>query len=498
MTDYSYLFGSEKVYSENLLSFYNLFNSNNVINLVSDNILENDFFLYLVYPSETIVRQLLLYDDLIRFNLIDLFLNNISLIEQREKKINDFLLNNDIDYLDTILKKINTEIDINKMNSLKPIINDIKTNKDLYLHYILSNSISYPNTYEKINLENLSIRLIIMFYFNHFFIQNRSYNLKIEDPDYTEFSRLLIKYSSLYNINIDYTDIIFRKDERSDILLPPNEYLLLYFINSLTNPTLITRNVISWFYIFFSSYIPDNLHNELLYIIFNMSVKKNTIGLITYILKSFNKEYNKFTEDEKNDVLKQIQNDYIYKEREVIANKINIEDYISNLILLNNLSNNDEKFEILKNNTEMINKNNLFFILNTDPLVETWSSIGNKIEKIDMKFQNINYSIVELITIYNSITCTDFSKNCHNNININNKYVCERLEDIIDNGLVDKELLFYNFLLFLNNYEILIFDKETSLTKIVRQYNTDINTIRNIFHSISPNKDFYNGYKEFK
>lgn len=502
MTDYSYLFDSEKIYSQNILGFYNLFNNENVIECLNPRILENKFFLYLVYPDEKIVKELLLNDELIRFRFIDFFSENVSLIEERQRKIKEFLLTNDIDYLDSVLKYVNTNIDIGKMNSLKYIIEDITSNKELYLQYILSQCFEFRN-YIFISIENLSKRLIILYYFNFFFIKNRNTNLNIKDSDYIEFTRLLIKNREIYNINEDFTSIQFKKDTDFIHIEDEKKYLLLQFFHSLTNPILITKNVIAWFYIFFSEYIPKELQNDILYII--LGFKKNTLGFIIEILKSYNKDFYKFTEEEKTNVTESITNDYIFKKNENIANKPDIKKYINNLILLDNIKKEIE-FNFLSNiKYSDIKKERFFFILSYNPLKESWSSISNQIKRTESKFENMNITIDLLIKMYNSINFTDFSKKEINIILNTGQYKRISFEVLMNNinninelDIFDKDILFFNFLLFLNNFEIVIFNKETILVNIIEKYNTDINKIKNIFLGIRPFKDFYNGYKGFK
>lgn len=503
MADYSYLFDMERIYSQNILSFYKLFNHENVIEALSPKVFENKLFLYLVYPDAKIVKELLSNDGLIRFRFIDFFSENISLIEERQRKIKEFLLNNDIEYLDSVLKFISTDIDIDKLNCLKPAIDDIIANKNLYLQYILSQRYEFQN-YIFISVENLSKRLLILYYFNFFFIKHRSTELNIKDPDYIEFTRLLIKHRDIYNINEDFTSIHFKKDVNYTHLEDEKKYALLHFFNSLTiNPVLISKNVITWFYIFFSNYIPKELQNDILYIIFGF--KKNTIGFIIDILKSYNKDYYKFTEEEKNDIIESIKSDYIFKKNEDIKNKPDIKNYINNLILLKNIERESE-FKILSDiNYTDIQKERFFFILNHDPLKESWASINNQIKSVESKFENMNLSIDVLTKIYNSINFTDFSNKEIDIILSNGHYKKISFELIMNNinninslELFDKDILFFNFLLFLNNFEIVIFNKETILANIIEKYNTDINKIKQIFLEIFPFKDFYNGYKGFK
>lgn len=517
--DYSYLFDSEKIYSENIISFYNLFSYNNIHDFINPSITENDFFLYLIYPNNKLVKELMQRDELIRFRFIDFFANNINMIEQRDRKIQEFLMKNDLNYLDSVYTFLKKDLDVPKLNYLKPVIEDIATNKDIYLQYILS-QIWYKNSYKIINIEHLTIRLMILYYFNIFMIKERTQELKIESPDYVEFVKLLVKYKSLYNVNQDYTSIIFktiddqnisssRNFENEQEVMDEKRKMILDFFDQLTNPILIDQKVISWFYIFFASYIPKELHNELLYII--LGFKKNTIGFVTQIIKSYGKNYSEFTEEEKEDIVESIKNDYIFKQNEIIANEQDIKNYMNNIILLDKYNNTEEKFKLLSGIDEnKIKPEKLFFILSYDPLKESWQSIENKINKTEFKFQNLDIEIKRLIQIFNSVQLTDFSKKDINIISSNGRYrlvpfklIVEKL-NTFDNmvrqdlNAFDQDILFYNFLLFLNNFEIVLFNTETTLLNVITKYNTDINTIKQIFHSIYPLKDFYNGYKRFK
>lgn len=519
MMDYSYLFESEKIYSENIISFYNLFSYDNILDSLNINISENDFFLYLIYPNHQLVKELMQRDDLIRFRFIDFFTNNVNMIEQRDRKIQEFLLKNDINYLNSIYNFMKKDLDVSKINYLKPTIDDVIANKDIYLQYILSQT-WIDNPYKIVNVEYLTIRLMILYYFNIFMIKERTQELKVESPDYVEFVKLLVKYKTLYNISHDYTSIIFRSikfeesdfsndDESEQEIMSDKEKMILRFFDQLSNPVLIDQKVISWFYIFFSSYIPSVLHNDLLYII--LGFKKNTIGFVTQIIKSYGKDYNEFSEEEKEDIAESIKNDYIFKQNEKIINIQDIRDYMNNIILLHRYNNHDEKFKLLSN----INENNiiherLFFILGYDPLKESWQSIENKIFKTESKFDNISLDIKTLIEIFNSTQLTDFNKKDINIIISNGSYHKISVKLIVENlnrynnmnrigGLeFDQDILFYNFLLFLNNFEIVLFNTETTLLNSINKYNTDINTIKQIFHSVYPFKDFYNGYKRLK
>lgn len=515
--DFSYLFESEKIYSENILSFYNLLTNKNIEELITPQITENDFFLYLIYPNYDIVKHLLKQDELIRFRFIDFFDNNINMIEQRDRKIQEFLIKNDIEHLNVIYNNIKTDLDNQKLNQLKPLIEDIDTNKNMYLQYILSQLWDY-DVFNIINIEYLTIRLIILYYFNKFMIMERSNDLNIESPDYIEFIQLLIKYKHLYNVNDDYTTITFRsgqnyepnafKDaEAKQHTMDEKEKIILHFFYSLTNPELINQNVISWFYIFFSSFIPNAFHNDILYII--LGFKKNTIGFVTQILKSFNKDYNEITEVDKENIIKIIKNDYIFKQNEIVENAKTIKDNINNIILINNYNKNfKNKFQLLTNiDKNEITVERMFFIIDYDPLKESWQSIANKIKKTEMKFQNMDIDIFKLLQIYNSVQLKDFIKKTTNVILPNGQYKQISLKTGTENlnisdhnnlNLFDINIIFYNLLLFLNNFEIIIFNNKLSLYDSMNKYNTDINTIKQLFQSIYPSKDFYNGYKGFK
>lgn len=500
MEDYSYLFQSEKIYSENILSFYNFFYKENPLEYINNSVLEKPFFLYLVYPSEKIIKELFYKNDLIRFRFIDFFTENLDLVEQREIKINNFLKNNDIEHIENIFSKIKTDIDIKYMNEIKYLIDDVVENKEIYLNWIINKTFQIVFSEHLIDIKSLSARLLILFYFNKFFIKERSYQLKIDDPDYIEFTRLLIKYKDLYNINLKYTNVKFKDDTVTTSNIASKEYLLMCFFNSLKNPSLIDRKTITWFYIFFSNYIPIEIQNDILYIILGSDVKKNTIGLIMEILKAHDKDYSELNEEEKEDIIKNIKSDYVFKQSEFPSN-FNYSDYIDNVLLIKKLSGNNQRYEFLKNiNYDDIEKNNLFFILYCDPLEETWNSIKNKILKIETKFNNLNLSDEKLIKIYNSVTYTDLNKKEINVIKRNGEYVLGDIETLLESfpSLFDKNILFYNFILFLNNYEILLLNNKVGITSNIKSYNTNIETLKNIFKSIKPNKDFCNGYQRFK
>lgn len=497
MIDYSYLFDSEKIYSENILSFYDLFNNRNTLDFVNESVLEKKFFLYLVYPNEKLVKQLFQNDELLRFRLIDFFSDNVGLIQERDRKIQEFLLNNDIEYLDSILKFLNNEIDISRLKSLKYLMDDMVINKEIYLQYILS-QVWTQEGFKVINIDNLCVRLIILYYFNIFFIEERSTELKIDNPDYIEFTRLLIKHRDMYNINDELTTIVFKSDKENSFMLDRDKYLLLRFFNTLKHPTLITKNVIAWFYIFFSNFISERLHNDILYII--LGFKKNTIGFIMNILKSYNKDYYKMSEEEKENIIEDVKNDYIFRENEKIVNQPDIKNYINNLILLENLKKKHETYKLLSDiKLSEIKQTSFFFILSYDPLHDSWQSIINKVRGVESKFENLNIAIKDLIKYYNSIHFKDFDKATLDIINIVGEYKKITKETIINNlGIFDKDILFYNFICFLNNFEILIFNKEYSLSKIIGKYNIDINKIKNIFQEVYPFREFYNGYKRFE
>lgn len=500
MEDYSYLFQSEKIYSENILSFYNFFYKENPLEYINNSVLENPFFLYLVYPSEKIIKELFYKNDLLRFRFIDFFTENLDLIDQREIKINNFLKNNDIAHIENIFSKIKTDIDIKYMNEIKYLIDDVVENKEMYLNWLINKTFKIYFSRSFINIKLLSVRLLILYYFNKFFIKERSYQLKTDDPDYIEFTRLLIKYRDFYSINLDYTSIKFKNDDTPTPNLTTKEYLLMRFFDSLRNPSLIDRKIITWFYIFFSDDIPNEIQNDILYIILGSNVKKNTIGLIMQILKAYNKDYSELSEEEKEDIIKNIKNDYVFKQSEFPSN-FNYDDYINNILLIKKLSDNNENYEFLKNiNYDDIENNNLFFILHCDPLEETWSSIKNKILKIETKFNNLNLPVEKLIKIYNSITYTDINKKEINVIKKDGEYVLEDIGILLESSpsLFDGNILFYNFILFLNNYEILLLNNKTDVINNIKSYNTNIETLKNIFKSIKPNKDFYNGYQRFK
>ncbi|QKE44593.1 hypothetical protein Yalta_146 [Yalta virus] len=520
--DYSYLFDSEKIYSENIISFYNLFSKDNIYEFISPRITENNFFLYHVYPNHSVVKQLLERDELMRFRFIDFFENNVNMIEQRDRKIQEFLLKNDINYLNNIHRFLKKDIDVVKLNSLKPVIEDISSNKEIYLYYILSQTWS-DDPYKVVNIEYLTIRLLILYYFNIFMIKDRSQKLNIDSPDYIDFLKLLVRYQSLFNINEDFTSIIFRSniEEQEDVFyfrenenmrnnepLDDVKKMILRFFLNLTNPVLINKKVITWFYIFFSSYIPSELHNQLLYII--LEFKKNTIGLITQIIKSYNKDYNSFTEEEKMDIAERIQSDYVFKQNEQIANIQDIRNYMNNIFLLANYGN-DSNFSLLTDiDISSLIPERLFFILCYDPLKESWSGVEKKIQQVEYKFRDMDIQIQRLIQIFNSLQMTNFNNKNINIITSDGRYrnvsfftIVEKLNTFDNMHRVvdiefDQDILFYNFLLFLNNFEIILFNAENSIIESVAAYNTDINTIKQIFHSIYPQKDFYNGYKRFK
>lgn len=484
---------NENINNTNFHSIYKILKNESVVKSLPKTIYYSDYFLENFYVFEDLILRLLKRDPLFRYRLIDFFKDNYVNITEKREIIKKFHKQN-IGLYSKIMEFCKDDTDISD-NTLS-VYNDIDVNMDLFRSYIFS-SLWKPNYFIHIDIQKLSNRLLLLYYFNLYIIKNRSNELKIEDENYVEFLKFLTKNKNEYFINKEFNNIIFRKDlKKQDYCIENGD--VLYYFNDCKHPSMVNKNVITWFFIIFNKSIPRELYNDFLYII--LGFKKNTIGAVVNLMKKLGKPIIDITEKEKEEISKVIKNNYVFRENDEIENPPDIHMYINNVILLNKKTDVVDLFLLIP---DVFVKENFFFIQEKDPLKTTKEELEFFIKETCRKFEKTNISLKNLAKIHNALMFKKI-EDCSQpmimeNGTLINLWLSKLVNEEYDKEytkMIDKKCLFYTMLKNLFNFEILLPNFKD--IDSVNNYFRDVNYFKEIFEKLNKKISFYNGYKKLE
>lgn len=451
-------------------------------------------FLYTAYPFKEQMLQAIDKDPLLRFRLIDMFDEKKADIEERLRKVQELGNTYNLNSLDLLFSETKTRINFTNLRKKLPLLQHIEKNKALFRDCFLDLQVNMRQDFVTVN--QLGKRLILMYYFNSFFIESDKI-LRNDSEEYLEYKKNLIMFKDIYNGMNDQGYIFSRYKEEGFESFSSDEKRVLNIFNG-TKTYMINKKVIAWFYICFNKRIDKQVANALLYIILN--VNKNVLGMAVKILNSFDKDYHSFSEDELEDIKKVLleKQRYLGRVGEEVEN-LNINDLMNNILLLKNFKRNSETYSFLDRFD--IRKLDAYTILNSDPLINSFETIINhaKVKKEELDLVLLEYSTEfgsdNFKTLFNSIQ-PDINKLVFITPSGIEEVLIRDLEqhEELYFPIHDKEILFWYILKSVSPFEILVNIKDKTLKESIERLYITLERFKVEFEQKN-RESFYNGYK---
>lgn len=447
MDDYSYLFESEEElnYSEedNVILLFQALNDEKFLEKIDKTTYSYYNFLLFILPFKNYITKVFKYNSLIYYNYIDLFQTQSNLIEFQINKRIDFLKQDNYKKIerlwDTIIPIIDMEESIENMFNDKELINDINLNENEYFHFLVNqiwlNSKNVDLTpfsqsyFIDINL--LAKKILLYYYYQKYYICNLK-NLLNNEKENNEFLKLLVKFRNIY-ISDKPTNIFFKKEvnltesekqeqdkyQKLYIQMNDKEQNMLKFINFLVENNYININIIQWFYVLFSKYIPEELNQHFLILL--LKLDNGTLNFIFLVLQELDIDFFKLDIKDYEEFIKTVEANYdkIYNiQTSNYFEEIDFKQIINNMFFLTKLkdmSNNPElTYKFLSLDIEKLSLDQFFFICDNSPLTVSNESILYKQDNRSKKYNSLmkKHSLKKLINAYNSVTITQNLNKC--------------------------------------------------------------------------------------
>lgn len=493
-TDSLFLLSNGDMRANKTIDIIELLMKEDFMSSVSRHTKYNMNFLYTAYPFKDQMMKAIENDPLLRFRLIDMFDERKIDIEERLRKIGELGNMYSLDGLNLLFSETKTKIDFSKMRKQEALLSHIEKNKTVFRDRFLD---LYDRNKKTPPLNQTGKRLILMYYFNLFFLESGQ-TLRNDSEEYLEYKKYLIMFKDTYAGMNRYGYIFPSYKVEDSITLSDHERSVLNIFNG-AKTYMVNKNMIAWFYICFNKKMDRQVANALLYIILN--VNKNVLGMAVKIFNSFDKDYHRFSEDELEDIRQVLSEKQRYLGRvgEQIENQ-NVNELMNNILLLKNFRKDSETYSFLEKFD--IRDLDAYTIIHIDPLTNSFENIVKqakvKQEMLDLVLHehSVKFGSDQFRTLFNSIQ-TDL-----------NKLVFIRQYDVEELSLSDieediilpihcKEILFWYILKCISPFEILVNIKDKTLKDSIDRLYTTLDTFRIEFQQKN-RESFYNGYKAIK
>jgi hypothetical protein len=473
MSEYNYLFDSKQLNYNNIILLHellqNIIENDKILNNMS---IKSDSFLEFILPYKQILEKIYLKDSLYIYNIIDFYKNNEDIIEKKKNFIKEFLNENNLNLITFLLRN---SIDDNNNNELLSIHKGIIINKEYYFARLFNQI--WLNNFKNFEISNINLilmakQVLILYYFNEFYNIDKIDQTMFNNDLYQDFLKVLVKYKLVYN-DINETDINLKTFEEVPTI---NENKIKLFYKFCLDNKLMNKNLLTWFFIIFHKELPKYLYNDFYYII--LEIKHNILEVISKILLYVGIDFYKYNKIKFNELIKNISDnhDYLGKIYENLKfdNTLDYENITNNIYLIKKIYEIQEDIYTFLYDLELekLELDQYYMFIITSPLDNSWNS---NLYSIDY---NITENFMQLLKIYNSIECKNFSGNCMF-LTLSGikriKNIEKELIDQIDLNFFDKYILFINIIKYLSNFEIIPYNKEIilfdySLNNIIKDY----------------------------